>query len=342
VAIAPAVRAAFHGPLIYHRADEFLALFERVRSRLSDLVGGKKVAVQVGSGTLANDMVAATLAADPRCGNGLVLVNGEFGERLLRQARRMGLAPRTLAWGWGRPWDLAAVEAAFRTAPPGGWVWAVHHETSTGVLNDVRGLTALAGRYSQRVCLDCVSSIGSVPLDLSGVYLASAASGKALGSYAGLAFVFADPADLAHLPAEAHPTYLDVPAGLAVVGPRFTVPSPLVTALDAALEPFATPGSRGDHFRHVCRLGRQLRAGVRESGLVPLAPDHCAGPAVVTFAPPAGESAPAFVARCRRAGFLIGGQSGYLAERGLVQIAVMGDVTAEHIDRLFAKLRGTA
>src|SRR5581483_11897414 len=105
VAIAPAVRAAFHGPLIYHRADEFLALFERVRSRLADLVGGKKVAVQVGSGTLANDMVAATLAADPRRGNGLVLVNGEFGERLVRQARRMGLAPRTLAWDWGRPWD---------------------------------------------------------------------------------------------------------------------------------------------------------------------------------------------------------------------------------------------
>jgi aspartate aminotransferase-like enzyme len=285
-------------------------------------------------------MVAATLAADPRRDNGLVLVNGEFGERLVKQARRMGLAPRTLAWEWGRPWDLAAVEAAFRTSPPAGWVWAVHHETSTGVLNDVKGLTTLARRYAQRVCLDCVSSIGSVPLDLSGVYLASAASGKALGSYAGLAFVFADPADLAHLPAEAHPTYLDVPAFLASVGPRFTVPSPLVTALDAALEVFATPESRADHFRQVCRLGRQLRARVREFGLAPLAPDHCASPAIATFAPPAGESAPEFVTRCRRVGFLIGGQSGYLAERGLVQIAVMGDVTGEHIDRLFEQLHG--
>ena len=94
VAIAPAVTAAFHEPLVYHRADEFLPLFERVRNRLTEMTGGtKSVALFVGSGTLANDAVAATLAADPHRGNGLVLVTGEFGGRLLKQARRWGLDP---------------------------------------------------------------------------------------------------------------------------------------------------------------------------------------------------------------------------------------------------------
>jgi aspartate aminotransferase-like enzyme len=338
VAIAPVVREAFHAPLIYHRGEEFIPLFERVRTRLSALVGGKKVAILVGSGTLANDAVGATLAAEPQRGNGLVLVNGEFGGRLLKQARRFGLAPRVLTWDWGQPWDLSAIEQQFQTIPAGGWVWGVHHETSTGLLNDLSGLVELAKRYRVRVCLDCVSSIGAVPLDLSGVYLASAASGKALGSYAGLAFVFADPADLAHLQPESISTYLDVPATLATTGPRFTIPSPLVSALDVALEAFASAASRAVRFRRVARLGTHLRAQLRELGLTLLTPDAHASPAVVTFAPP--ESADAFVQRCRRAGFLIAGQSGYLAERGLVQIAVMGNVQQEQIDALIAKLAG--
>jgi aspartate aminotransferase-like enzyme len=339
VAISPAVRAAFHRTLIYHRGEEFTTLFERVRSRLSALVGGKKVAVFVGSGTLANDAVGATIAADPKRGSGLVLVNGEFGGRLVKQARRLGLSARVLAWDWGQVWDFSAIEREFRTASPGSWVWGVHHETSTGVLNDMRQLVVLAKKYGVRVCLDCVSSLGAVPVDLSGVYLASAASGKALGSYAGLGLVFADPAELAHIPTESVATYLDVPATLATKGTRFTIPSPLVSALDAALVCFDSPDAQATRFKHIARLGASLRMHLRELGLTPLAPDAHASPVVVTFASPASESATEFEQRCREAGFLIAGQSGYLAERGFLQIAVMGDVTQQHLDTLFAKLR---
>jgi aspartate aminotransferase-like enzyme len=339
VAISPAVRAAFHAPLIYHRGEEFITLFERVRSRLSALAGGKQVAVLVGSGTLANDAVGATIAADPKRGSGLVLVNGEFGGRLLKQARRLGLAPCVLAWDWGKPWDFSAIEREFRTASPGSWVWGVHHETSTGVLNDMKQLVVLAKRYGVRVCLDCVSSLGAVPVDLSDVYLASSGSGKALGSYAGLGLVFADPAELAHIPAESITTYLDVPAALATSGPRFTVPSPLVTALDAALVAFDSPDAQAARFKHISKLSASLRTHLRELGLTPLAPDAHASPAIVTFAAPPSESAAAFVHRCREAGFLVAGHSGYLAERGYLQIAVMGDVTQQHLDTLFARLK---
>ena len=45
------------------------------------------------------------------------------------------------------------------------------------------------------------------------------------------------------------------------------------------------------------------------------------------------------MARCRQWGYDIGGQSGYLAERRLVQIATMGAVMAAQIDGLFDQLR---
>ena len=63
VAIPPAVHRAFRQPPIYHRGPEFIYLFEKVRSTLGQLVGGRDVAIFNGSGTLANEMVAATLAA---------------------------------------------------------------------------------------------------------------------------------------------------------------------------------------------------------------------------------------------------------------------------------------
>src|SRR5205807_1540327 len=113
-------------------------------------------AILNGSGTLANEAVAATLAATAGAGRGVLLVNGEFGQRLARQATRFGLVPRHLTWPWGEPWDLDAVDATLAAEPPGSWVWGVHQESSTGVLNDLPGLVQVARRRGVRVCMDCI------------------------------------------------------------------------------------------------------------------------------------------------------------------------------------------
>jgi aspartate aminotransferase-like enzyme len=52
-----------------------------------------------GSGTLANDAIAAQLSLLD--GRGLVLSNGEFGERLIDHARRFGLSFDVLKIEWG-------------------------------------------------------------------------------------------------------------------------------------------------------------------------------------------------------------------------------------------------
>jgi aspartate aminotransferase-like enzyme len=266
------------------------------------------------------------------------LVNGEFGQRLSRQAARFGLQPRVLTWPWGQPWNLDEVAAALAQEPPGSWVWGVHQESSTGVLNDLPGLVQLARAHGSRVCVDCVSSLGAVPLDLRDVYLATGASGKSLGSYAGTAIVFADANALGHLDRNLVPSYLDLPATLATVGPRYTFPSPTLLALEASLADFATPEAAQSRYERYASLGVYVRQQLRDLGLEPLADESCACPVVATFAPPGLESSEAFVKRCQSWGFVIGGQSGYLAERRLVQIATMGAVTRELCEPLFEHL----
>ncbi len=336
VTTAPAVREAFQQPPIYHRGPDFIRLFQQVRRTLGDLVGGRDVALLNGSGTLGNEAVAATLAAEGA--PGLILVNGEFGQRLARQAARFGLTARVLSWPWGQPWDLEEVSAALADQPRGSWVWGVHLESSTGVLNDLPGLVQRASAHGIRVCVDCISSLGAVPVDLSRVYLASAATGKSLGSYAGVAIIFADARALAHLNMDRVPSYLDVPAALATRGPRYTFPSPTLCALEAAVAEYATPEKARLRYERYAALGVYVRRQLRELGLEPLAEEAWACPVVTTFAPSGDESAEEFVARCQSWGFTIGGQSGYLAERRLVQIATMGAITREDCAPLFEQL----
>jgi aspartate aminotransferase-like enzyme len=337
VALSAAVRAALQIPPLYHRAEEFVTLFEDVRARLGTLVGGRDVALFLGSGTLANEVVAATLAVAPGPGRGLILSNGEFGSRLFAQAVRFGLTPRVLTWPWGSPWNLDELARALDKEPAGSWVWGVHHESSTGVLNDLAALVEIARLRGVRVCADFVSSLGAVPVDLSHVYLASGTSGKALGSVAGVAMVFADRHKLGPLDPARVPSYLDLPETLSSVGPRFTFPSGPLCGLAAALNgysPERAAGRYADYFE----VGEYIRRQLRSVGLSPLARECDAGPTICTFAPWAGWTSEAFVEDCRRQGFLIGGASSYLAERRLVQIANMGAITRSDCAPLFEHL----
>ncbi|GIW79514.1 MAG: aminotransferase V [Gemmatales bacterium] len=339
VKTSPAVRRAFHEPPLYHRGNEFIDQFQKVRHRLCRMTRAKGVALINGSGTLANEAVAATLASDRNSREGILLINGEFGERLLEQARRFGLKPRILSWGWGQPWNLDEIANVLRTSSqPCSWIWGVHQESSTGVLNDVRGLVRLAKEYKARVCLDCVSSLGAVPLNLEDIYLATGATGKSLGAYAGIAIVFADPNALQHVDFHRVPTYLDIQKALLSPGPRFTFPSPTLRALDAALEQYADDDKATACYERYRRLGVYVRQRLRDLRLEPLASEEFACPVVTTFMPPHDLTSEQFVATCQTWGFEIGGLSSYLAERRLVQIATMGDVRQEEVGAFFDRL----
>jgi aspartate aminotransferase-like enzyme/ribosomal protein S18 acetylase RimI-like enzyme len=316
VAIAPEVTAAFARPAAYHRSAEFVATVRGVRARLARLTNAADVQLLLGSGTLANDVVAVQLAGLDR--PGLVLANGEFGERLVDHGRRIGLEFAVLAGEWGRPLAAAEVAAAVHRLPAGGWVWAVHCETSTGTLTDVARLSELCATAGVRLCLDCISSVGALPLDLSGVYLASGASGKALGSYPGLSLVFhAEPP----MPAAGRvPRYLDLRAYALADGVAFTQSSNLVAALDTALTAVDWPV----RYVRLAEGAAWLHAALRRRGFVVVAGAADAAPAVLTVALPRDRPADRVAERMAAEGYLLAYQSGYLRCRNWLQVGLMG------------------
>jgi aspartate aminotransferase-like enzyme/GNAT superfamily N-acetyltransferase len=310
------VRKEFSSEPVSHRSEEFVRDFQETKALLCGLVGAQQAEIMVGSGTLANDAVAAQLSILD--GPGIVLANGEFGERLVDQATRAGLEFKVVRAEWGRPFAPEAIEAALARQPDTEWLWAVHCETSTSILNDMDTLKALCNEHDVRLCLDCISSIGTLPVDLSGVYLATGVSGKALGAFPGLSMVFYN-----H-PVSPQPTrlprYLDLGYYAAKDGVPFTHSSNLMYALRSAVKRIAG----GASFDELAAVSSRLRDELEKMGFHLIGTGGHASPAVITIALPENLSSETVGSRLQDAGFLLSYRSSYLLERNWIQICLMG------------------
>lgn len=315
VEVSPRVRAAFALSPVSHRSKRFSADFRAVKRMLCKLTGAPEVQVLLGSGTLANDAIAAELAL--RRSPGLVLSNGEFGERLVDHAERHGLRFEVRRSAWGAPLDYAALGDLRRRGVR--WLWAVHCETSTGVLNDLAALKRICAEQSVSLCLDCISSVGTVPVDLEGVSLASCVSGKGLASFPGLSMVFH--AALAEPGTARPPRYLDLRYYAAQEGVPFTTCSNLVYALQTSLASTDWPAK----YARTAAAGATLRRKLGALGFAIIGKEARAAPAVLTIEVPAPLVARELGARLQGAGYLVGCDSSYLVGRNWMQLALMGE-----------------
>jgi aspartate aminotransferase-like enzyme/predicted N-acetyltransferase YhbS len=316
VARSAAVRAAFEAPAISHRSAEFHKLMDRARTGICDLTRAADAVLLLGSGTLANDVVAQSLRGLGE--RGVVLANGEFGERLVDHAQRAGLRIEPLRKPWGEPFGEGEISSALQRSRA-AWLWAVHCETSTGVLSDLEMLKRASAAASCELCVDCISSIGCLPLELSGVRLASGASGKGLAAYAGVSMVLLGAP--APRPSAPVPRYLDLEYWLRNRSTPFTHSSNLLAALATALE----TGNFAAHHQQIERDARWLRQVLRARGLTVVAPETYASPAVTTIALPRGLASLAVAAALENQGTQLSARSGYLVEHNWIQVALMGE-----------------
>jgi aspartate aminotransferase-like enzyme len=312
VALSKSVREAVTRDPISHRSVEFEALYGRVKMRLKSLTGAEDVAVLQGSGTLANDVIGAQLSL--LGGHGLVLANGEFGGRLVNHAERFEL---------GKAFNFAKLDRLI-AADPVSWLWAVHCETSTGGLNDIAALKCLSKRHGFKLCMDCVSSIGAVEVDLTGVHLASGASGKALGALPGLCFVF-----IGGLIPTQHrlPRYLDI--SLYLAGVPFTMSSNLLAALESALDQ-----AGNERYQRIAGAARRFREQMAEGGLEIVGDTSVASPHVMTIALPKNIDSSALARELTDRGLLVAYASDYLHQRNWIQVCLMSEFTTSSLDRL--------
>jgi aspartate aminotransferase-like enzyme len=326
VAIHREVREAFEQPPESHRSDLFITEFQATREKLCALTRARSVEIVLGSGTLANDVIGAQLSLERK--PGLVLSNGEFGDRLIDAARRFKLDFEPIQFGWGEPLDLSLVKKhlqSFFRAPQ--WIWCPLSETSTGVLNDLSALKNLAEEFEIKLCLDAISAIGTMPVNLEGIYLASCASGKGLASYPGLGLVFYNQRIAS---SQKLPRYLDLGYYAEHKGIAFTQSSNLVYALGTAVDRMDWDA----HFDELKTTSRWLRERLSSLGFDLVGKETLASPAVVTIALPREINSTKLGRQLNESGYLLSCNSEYLRRKNWIQICLMGEFSRAKLEAL--------
>jgi len=338
VTVRREVRRAFEQAPESHRGNGFLKDFALTKRMLCELTRARNVELLLGSGTLANDVVAGQLGL--RASRGLVLSNGEFGERLVDHAHRFGLDFETLEFPWGEPFDYSLIRQQLERNPGPAWLWCVHCETSTGVLNDLEPLKGLCCEFKVALCLDCISSLGTGALDLSDVHLATAASGKGLRSYPGVCMVFynhdltAQTPEIIPIGHRRLPRYLDLSNYAAQQGIPFTFSSNVLHALQAALK----HAQWDKRFAALKESAPWLRSNLRELGFQLVAADEIASPAILTLALPDSLNSVRIGNLMQEAGYLLSYNSEYLRRKNWIQVCLMSECSREKLVSLLNAL----
>jgi len=316
VTVAPDAQVAMGGEPRAHRGEWYAEALAGVKSRLCALAGASACEVMVGSGTLANDVVAGQLKllGEP----GIIISQGEFGARLVDHARRWGLPHSVEYVPEGKAIDYCALARPPETTGGYGWLWAVHCETSTGVLNDPDTLKAFCAKYKMKLALDCMSSIGAVPVDLSGVWIASASSGKGLTGYPGLGIVLYN-----YEPEPAPwtlPRYLDLGLWAKRRGVPFTGSSNLLFALCAALRETDWPR----RFEAINGIGARLRVALDKRRISVVAEAGACATHVVTLRIPDGLASVDVGRELAGRGYKLSFESPHQIAHNWIQIGVSG------------------
>ncbi|MCX2182005.1 2-aminoethylphosphonate aminotransferase [Streptomyces sp. SKN60] len=338
------VRAALGGPDLCHREPEFGALMTRVRRKITAVCGGgddHTSVVLTGSGTSA--LEAAVACAVPAGGALLVVDNGHYGQRLHDIARAHGIRCVRLELGWGTPVDADRVDRELAADPGLTHLAVVHHETSTGMLNDVAALAKVARAHGRRIIVDAVSSVGAESLDLArdGIDWLVGTANKCLEGMPGLAFVCASRQafeDLATHPRRSY--YLDLHRHYAAQekaqAPAFTPAVPLFYAFETALDLALAEGVAARGRRYGALAGR-LRTGLAALGLhIPLDPRHRAVSLTVVRLPEGVRYAHLHRA-LKDEGFVVYAAQEELSA-GFFRLSTMGTMDARDIDRFLSVL----
>lgn len=181
------LRAMAH-PLVGHLDPQFITLMNEVQELLRFVFQTDNRLTLPVSGTGSAGMEAALCNFIEPGDSVLIGVNGYFGERMCDMADRYGAEVRRLERPWGEVFAVEDVEEAVRQKPA-KLVALVHAETSTGVLQPMEGMAEIVHRYGGLLLVDCVTSLGGVPVRIDAWDADAAYSGtqKCLSCPPGLA-----------------------------------------------------------------------------------------------------------------------------------------------------------
>src|ERR1044071_5840297 len=161
---------AMAAPVLGHLDPLFLRCMDDIQAMLRYVFETEnRVTIPV-SATGSAGMEAALVNAIEPGDKIVVCINGVFGERMKDIIERAGGQATVVRAEWGEAIDIDKIKAALGSAKPRALA-IVHAETSTGVLQNLTGLSDLAHSRDALLIVDAVTSLGghAVGVDRNGI-----------------------------------------------------------------------------------------------------------------------------------------------------------------------------
>ena len=233
------------------RDAAFLRINKTVLDRLPEIINGQGRYVTVpmqGSGTFAVEAMLTTFV--PPKGKILILINGAYGQRakrILEIARRQIVVHETAEDTLP---NLEKVDLLLERNKDVTHVFAVHCETTSGILNPLRDISRLVESHGRRLLIDAMSAFGAIELDARRIKFdaVAASSNKCIEGIPGLGFVIARETALSETKGNATTLVLDLHEqwqNFVKTGQyRFTPPIHVIVSFHQALEEFFAEGGQ--------------------------------------------------------------------------------------------------
>ncbi|HIF50347.1 MAG TPA: 2-aminoethylphosphonate aminotransferase [Thiotrichaceae bacterium] len=341
VVLSERVRKALGKPDLCHREQEFIDLQNKIKTDLLDVyqLPADKWAsiVFTGSGTSAMEAMMTSLI--PSHGKVLIIENGIYGERLTKIANMHNIEHVVLHHEWGEEIDLEKLEGELRYHEELSHVAVVHHETTTGRLNNIDVISELCKKYRNvPILLDGVSSFAAEEIKFEewNIAACAATANKCCHAVPGTSFVIANREAMQQMSATpARTLYLDLVTYLNAQdnnGTPFTQSVQTFYALAEALDELKDKGGWEKRQQQYWKLMDIVRNGLDKLNIKAYFDKEDCSCVLNAFQLPEGVNYQELHDKLKAVGFVIyAGQGGF--EKSLFRISCMGEISESDMER---------
>lgn len=175
--------------MIHHRTKEFSSVMKELSENLKYLFKTENPVITLSSsGTGAMEAAVVNLFSKEE--KVLIVNTGNFGKRFVDLAKTYGLNPIELTYKWGESAKLEDIKEKLESNSDIKGIFITHHETSTGVVNDIKGLGEYLKGKNILFVVDSISGLtaNEFKTDEWGVDCAVSGSQKGFMAPPGIAF----------------------------------------------------------------------------------------------------------------------------------------------------------
>lgn len=321
--------------------EDYKTITQWIRQQLLEIGGVTNeeytTILMQGSGSFGVESVISSVIKPDDCL--LVCSNGAYGKRMITMCKRHKIDFIEYHTPEDQIPNALDISRLLMEYPEITAIAMVHSETTSGILNDLPEIAAVAKKQNLTFIVDAMSSFGGIqiPIKELGIdYLISSAN-KCIQGVPGFSFIIAQREALEKSRGNARTLSLDLYDQYQTMEKdgkwRFTSPTHTVLAFQQALIELAEEGGVDQRYLRYLTNNLILRRSMEELGFIPYIKEH-QGPFITSFLYPTDLrfSFEEFYNYLKQKGFVI--YPGKISEVDCFRIGNIGDIYPEDMEEL--------